>query len=151
MIERQLIMRFNSCKLTTFKKELTLGTHTYQPGLVLIGELQAESTSRVEVKRDGCALINNEPKGTEVIAEIIDRDDQWSAWRFQATHLLILSHITNLGFTRAQIDLLPPEAGLGKVEKIYWSNEFTRRKYGQHVDWFREVGATEDKLVRIKY
>ena len=149
MIERQLIMKFNSCKLTTAYRDVVYNGDTYNPGLVRVGELSG-STTAIGATREACFDLYNEPKGQFVQAYLIDRDDQWSPWRLFSTHLLVLSQIINRGFVDGEVRLLPPETGLSKAEKIYWSNEYIKRKYGNDVNWFEQLSEVEDTLVRFE-
>lgn len=149
-MERQVLFKFPNCRITSYYKELTYDSETYQPGLLITDNLSASGSTRLNITRETCALLDNEPVGANVDVKIIDRDDQWSSWRLFATHLFILEGVSDLGFGVGRLDLAVPEAFLSKAEVIIWSDEYARRKYGNQVNWFRQISEVDQKLREIE-
>lgn len=71
-----------------------------------------------------------------------------TGWYTTSTHWYILGAMDNTGNSKWEIKLLHPKSILNKGENLYWSDEFTRRKYNND-PWFENLSIIEDQVFKI--
>ena len=149
--ETEFLIQIGEARLTSFtEKDFVWDGQTYiKKTIVRMGDLELDGQTYIDFTRAGAALIDREASGTRMFVKILRREEGTTTWNLYKEHLYIFSDVVNLGGGNYRVNFETPEMYLRKAQTKMWSDEYTRREYGERIDWFKNNSSVEEKVIHL--